>query len=245
MKTALVTGARKGLGFEWCRQLGQKGYRIALTARRKEQAKEAAEILANEGIDVLPYGVDVTSEKELQELARQVQEDFGHLDVLINNAGINSKSRAGEDRELLLKNVALDQLAKEELLNMLDVNALSPILVGRALRPLLARSKEAKVIQIGSWLGSISIKRNGGNYSYAVSKSALNMMNRAFAFDVIEDGIVSVVVNPGWVQTDMGGQKATFTPKESVTSVIEHVLERVGDQDAGEFFNFDGEIHPW
>ena len=102
-----------------------------------------------------------------------------------------------------------------------------------------------KVNNMGSWLGSVSIKNTGGNYSYAVSKSALNMMNRALAFDLLPDEIVSVVVNPGWVQTEMGGNKAQFTTQDSVANLSENVLSKISLSDTGKFFNYDGEEHPW
>ena len=94
-------------------------------------------------------------------------------------------------------------------------------------------------------MSSITIKKDGGNYSYAVSKAALNMMNRAFANDVKPLGITSVVVNPGWVQTDMGGAKAALSPQESISSMIKSVVNKVGLEQSGEFFNYDGAVHPW
>lgn len=245
MKVALVTGASKGLGFEWCRQLGEKGYTVLLTARKLNDAQEASAILKAEGLDVHPLAVDVTKEDELKALAHQLDENFGKLDVLINNAGINSGTRAKGNEELRLKNIVLEVLDPNEVLNMLYVNAIAPILVAKHLKGLLAKSEQAKIIQIGSWLGSIEIKTTGANYSYAVSKSALNMMNRALAFDLKPDGVISVVVNPGWVQTSMGGQKAQFTTEESVQNLIENVLEKVELEDTGKFFNYDGSIHPW
>lgn len=170
---------------------------------------------------------------------------FGKVDLLVNNAGINSGTRAQGDKSLQLKNISIESLDKNEVLSMIDINAISPILLAQTMRALLAKSDHPKIINIGSWLGSISIKQSGGNYSYAVSKSALNMMNRAFAFDVKSENIISVVINPGWVQTDMGGNSAQFTKEQAVSNLISNVVNKITIDDSGKFFNYDGSEHPW
>lgn len=245
MKVALVTGAYRGLGFEWSKQLAQKGFKVILTARKYEKAEKATEELKSNGLDAYPFEMDVTNENQINEAANYINEKFGQLDLLVNNAGINSGTRSNGDPNLKMKNLSLDQLAPEEVLNMVNINAVAPVIVARHLKELLARSENGKIIHIGSWLGSISLKQNGGNYSYAVSKSALNMMNRALAFDLMPHGITSVVVNPGWVQTDMGGNKAKFTSEQSVQNLITNVVEKIKLEDSGKFYNWDGNIHPW
>ncbi|MBL7911404.1 MAG: SDR family NAD(P)-dependent oxidoreductase [Bacteroidia bacterium] len=245
MKIALVTGAYKGLGFEWCRQLGKLGYKVLLTARKTENAIESANILIAEGLEIYPIVMEVTDHAQIGEVVRWVEEKFGKLDLLINNAGINSGTRARGNKELQNKNLSLESLEPNEVLNMININAIAPIIVARHFRYLLAKSESGKIINIGSWLGSISIKKSGGNYSYAVSKSALNMMNKALAYDLAEDNIISVVVNPGWVQTDMGGGKAQFTTEQSVLNLIENVVNKIELNDSGKFLNFDGTEHPW
>ena len=244
MKIALVTGAYKGLGFEWCKQLGKRGYEVILTARNQEQANNAAEILNEEDLIVYPRAMDITNTESIREVVQWAKEMFGRLDVLVNNAGINSGTRAKGDKELQAKNLSLEELDPEEVLNMVRINTIAPIIVAREFSDLLSGSEQGKIIHIGSWLGSVTIKNNGGNYSYAVSKSALNMMNKALAFDLMNKNIISVVVNPGWVSTDMGGSKATFSPEESVNNLIENVLKKMTPELSGAFLNYTGEIHP-
>lgn len=245
MSIALVTGASKGMGLEWCRQLAEAGYEVILTARNPTQAAEAAASLQSEGYTIHPRQLDVCNEAENAALAQWVMERFGKLDLLINNAGINSFTRAKGDENLKLKNLTIEHLDKQEVFALMDINAISPILLANHLRPAFAAAKKPVIINIGSWLGSVSIKNTGGNYTYAVSKSALNMMNRAFANDVRDENIVSVVVNPGWVQTDMGGQKAQFTSQEAVANMIANVVNNVTIADSGRFLNYDGSDHPW
>jgi NAD(P)-dependent dehydrogenase (short-subunit alcohol dehydrogenase family) len=245
MDIAIVTGAYKGLGFEWCKQLARLGYRVVLTARDIEKAQQAAEELKEQGLVVYPRKLDVTFATDAKELFNWCSERFGKVDLIINNAGVNSGTRAKGDKDLEQKNLSIECLDKHEVLSMLDLNSISPILFAQTFRPLLSNSTHPKVINIGSWLGSISMKKSGGNYSYAVSKSALNMMNRAFAFDVVNDNIISVVVNPGWVQTDMGGLSARFSKEEAVSNLIRNVIEKISIQDTARFFNYDGSEHLW
>lgn len=245
MKTALVTGAYKGLGLEWCRQLGKLGYTVILTAREIEKAKVAADTLSKEGLTVIPKPLEVTNESEMTSLAHWIEFNYGHLDVLVNNAGINSATRAKGDKHVMEKNLTLTSLDPNEVLNMIHINAISPVLMAKHFKQVLAKANGAKIINIGSWLGSISEKNTGGNYSYSVSKSALSMMNKILSYDLEHDKITTVVVNPGWVQTDMGGARAGLTPEQSVKSVIEHVLDKITLKDSGLFFNHDGKHHPW
>lgn len=246
MKVALVTGASKGLGLEWSRHLAKEGYQVILTARNLEKAQDATNKLKDEGYSfIYPQKLDTTNTSQILELKDWLSKTFGKMDLLINNAGINSGTRAKGDKTLQQKNLLLENLDTDEVLNMLNVNAIAPIIVARGFRDLLSKGIDPKIINIGSWLGSISLKNNGGNYSYAVSKSALNMMNRALAFDLIESGIISVVVNPGWVQTNMGGERAQFTTEEAVSNIYKNVVQDITIDNTGSFFNYNGFLHPW
>lgn len=243
-KIALVTGASRGMGLEWCAFLAKQGYQTILTASSEEKAKQAAAELHGPRLSVIPYGLDVTKSSDRLALSEFVASKFGKLDLLINNAGVNSRTRAKGDESLLAKNLLLAHLDEQEILAMININAIAPILLARDLLSSLTKSDQAVVLNISSWLSSITIKNNGGNYGYAVSKSALNMMNRAFANDVQPMGVTSIVANPGWIQTEMGGSKAPMTPKNAVQNLF-RIVEHLTPADAGKFFNYNGEEHPW
>lgn len=242
-KIALVTGAYKGLGLEWCRQLGMDGYTIVLTARNMKKALEAAEKLQKEGITIIPKALDNSNEEEIVALALEVKKEFEQLDILINNAGINSKNSG--DEALFMKSFRLENLDTEEVLRHIRINSIAPIIMVKHFRQLLMKSEKPMVVNISSWLGSITKKDFGGHYSYATSKSALNMMNKALALELKQEGIISIVVNPGWVQTDMGGSKAPLTPKQSVRGIIDNVISKLQIDDTGKFFQWDGTEHAW
>lgn len=242
-KTALVTGAYKGLGYEWVRQLAKDGYIVYLTARSLEKAQKAVDQLKNEGLTVIPKSLDVTNENELAQLAEAIESEQGQVDVIINNAGINSKDNP--DKSTFMKSFRLQDLDAQEVLKHIHVNGIAPVLVVKHFRNLLAKAERPVVINISSWLGSITKKDFGGHYGYATSKAALNMMNKALALEIKQMGITSIVLNPGWVQTDMGGGKAPLTPEQSVRSTIDNVLNTITLESTGEFFQWDGSPHPW
>ncbi|MEY3015229.1 MAG: hypothetical protein RIT45_3964 [Pseudomonadota bacterium] len=122
---------------------------------------------------------------------------------------------------------------------MVRVNAVGPLLVTQALVPLLVNAAAPRVLHVSSWLGSIARKRSGGNYGYAASKATLNMLGRTLAFDLLEREIMSVLMNPGWVQTDMGGTRADLTADASVAGMLA-VVAGLGPADAGRFRQWDG-----
>lgn len=244
MKTALVTGAYKGLGLEWCRQLGKDGYQVFLTARRLDKAEQAAELLRREGMTIQPMAVDVSDESQIRDLAAKISEQVGHLDILINNAGINSKD--DPDPAIVAKSSQLETLDADEILRHLRINSVSPILMAKHFRSLLKRAPRPVIVSISSWLGSIGEKTTArGHYAYTTSKAALNMMNRNLAIELSQDGIICLVVNPGWVRTDMGGDGADLSAEQSVRGLLDTAIYPAEMKESGEFFQWDGTKHPW
>jgi NAD(P)-dependent dehydrogenase (short-subunit alcohol dehydrogenase family) len=228
-KTAVVTGAGRGLGLEFARQLVARGFRVLGTVRGAAPALEE--------VGATPLPLDVSDTGSIASLGARVGEHTQRVDLLINNAGINSRGVP-----VAQGNVRFGELEPEGILAMVRVNAIAPVLVAQALAPRLA--PDAKVVSVSSWLGSIANKSSGGNYGYCASKTTLNMLARALAFDLAPRGITSVVVNPGWVSTDMGGAKAKLTPAQSVAGLL-GVIDTLTVADAGKFLQWDGTEHPW
>ena len=243
MKVALVTGAYKGLGFEWCKQLGKIGYKVILTARDFEKAQEAAELLNEQELVIYPKALEVTNENQIQDIADWAREMFGRVDLIVNNAGINPKDYS--DKSRMAKAFYIDNLDAKELMEVIHINSISPLLIVKHFRLLLKQSEQPIVINISSWLGSVSNLTFGGHYGYVGSKNLLNVLNKSMANELKNDSIICVNVNPGWVQTDMGGLKAQFTVEVAVKNLIENVLLKVKIAASGKFLNFDGNIHPW
>lgn len=243
MKIALVTGAYKGLGFEWCRQLGKIGYKVILTARNPASANTAAELLKHEGLDIYPMPLDVKNENQIEEIALWVFEHFGHIDLIVNNAGINPKDYA--DKTKMAKAFYLEALDANEMLDIIHINSIAPLLIVKHFKKLLIKSDHPVVVNISSWLGSVSNLTFGGHYGYVESKNLLNILNKSMANELRQYKIICINVNPGWVKTDMGGQKAQFSPEQAVTNIITNIVLNATINDSGKFFNFDGSEHPW
>ncbi len=225
----VVTGANRGLGLEFCKQLRADGHAVVGSSRGRSQALD--------GTGVHVEKLDIADTESIARFAAAVAERFERVDLLINNAGINSKTAPKGQ-----KNVRLGDLEPQGMLRMIQVNAVGPVLVSQALLPVLGVG--SRVVSISSWLGSIAGKTSGGNYGYCASKATLNMLMRTFAHDVASKDITSVVINPGWVQTKMGGPRAPLTPTESVTGMLSVVAALTPEQN-GSFLQWDGTESAW
>ena len=241
MRRVLITGAGRGLGLEFVRQCLDRGDKVLAGVRHPEKARALQELKTTQGEQLTLVTLDVADTASIEASWQTVRSSYDALDLLINNAGINSMSH---DAGGAAAHSRLGELDPEQINAMFRVNAIDPLMMAQRYLDLLKAGNSPRVVSISSWLGSLTDKTKGGNYSYCASKTALNMLMRTLAFDVIKEGIVAVVVNPGWVQTDMGGSKASLTPKESVQGLLQ-VVDNLTEKDAGRFFNRDGTEHPW
>lgn len=241
----LITGASRGLGLEATRQYLQQGNRVFATCRQPETATDLQEMRAAFPAQLFIVALGVTDAASRSAAFSAVSAHTDAIEVLINNAGVNSRSAEEGDFE---SHFTFGKLEAESILSVINTNAVSYLMMAQQFFPLLKQAAErhgiAKILNTSSWLGSISRKQDGGNYSYSASKATLNMLNRALAFDVKPHNIVSIVANPGWVRTDMGGLRAPLAPEESVAGLL-RLIGRVTLDDAGEFFQWDGSKHDW
>ncbi len=232
-KHCLVTGANRGLGLEFVRQLLARGDRVVATCRHPGKASEL-NALAGEypgRLHVLP--LDIADPKTHARLASElplVSEEAGKLDLLVNNAGVlHSGERFG-------------RVSAEVLDDSFRINAMGPFLLAQALAPLLADG--AKIANISSELGSITDAGRFGTPSYCISKAAQNMATAQLASALRERGIAVVALHPGWVQTEMGGKDATVPAEVSVRGLLE-VIDALDLQGSGRFLDWRGEALPW
>ncbi len=232
MQRILVTGANRGLGLEFTRQLLARGDRVIATCRHPGKALALTGLAAAHPghLHVLP--LDLDKERSIAELARETAALGDMLDVLINNAGaLVSAERYGA-------------IAAKALDESFASNVVGPLLLTQALSPLLEKAKNAKVMNLSSRLGSMSAGNGFGTPSYAISKAALNMATQQLAAALAPRGVCVFCVSPGWVRTDMGGANATATPQEAVTGLLK-VLDAVRIADAGRFIGVDGQTIAW
>jgi NAD(P)-dependent dehydrogenase (short-subunit alcohol dehydrogenase family) len=153
--------------------------------------------------------------------------------LLLNNAG--SIGAGGQN----LGNMDYEGWAK-----VLGSNTLGPMRVSEAFVDHVVRSERKLIVTLTSGMGSIRDNTSGGSIAYRSSKAAVNMVMRSLAIDLAARGVTCVVVNPGWVRTDMGGAHATLTPTESVRTMID-LIETLGPAQSGKFFNYNGREYAW
>ena len=232
--TVLVTGANRGLGLEWVRQLAGRADRLFATCRRPDDADDlrALEDRHPDTIEVL--GLDVTDPAAVDAAAERIGRETGALDLLLNNAGINGGGR--RDR--------FGDVDADTMMDVLRVNTVGPHLVTQAFADLLRAADGATVVNVTSQLGSIARTSGGAWHSYKASKAALNMCTRLQAGALEGDDVIVVAMHPGWVRTDMGGSSARLSTEESVAGMLD-VIAGLSPDDTGRFLAYDGEELPW
>lgn len=228
----LVTGANRGLGLELCRQLLARGDRVVAACRQPGKAT-ALNTLAGEHpgrLHVTP--LDVAEPKSHAALARELPllTDGEPLDLLVNNAGV---LRGGE---------RYGSVQAADLETSFRTHALGPFLLVQALTPQLADG--ARVANISSEIGSISLRQEFRTPSYAIGKAAQNMATSLLAQALAPRGILVVALHPGWVRTDMGTDRATLSPQESARGLLQ-VIGGLQARDSGAFLDWQGQTLPW
>jgi NAD(P)-dependent dehydrogenase (short-subunit alcohol dehydrogenase family) len=221
--TALVTGANRGLGYETARQLAALGHRVVLAARDGAKAEQAAAQIPGEAV---PYELDVSSDESCARLG-----DFEPVDILVNNAGIAA------DRDGSALDVPLATLR-----TVLETNTFGAYRVTQALAPGMRERRYGRIVNVSSGMGQLS-DMYGGYPAYRMSKAALNVLTRVFAFELRDTGVLVNSVCPGWVRTDMGGPSARLSVEEGVETIVWAATLPDGGPTGG-FFRYKEPI-PW
>lgn len=222
MKTAVITGANRGIGLELARQLRERGFAVIAVCRSRSPELDALEVRIEEGIDI-------TDRVGLEDLAARL-EDTG-VDLLVNNAGLLVPSKLATIEDDL-----------DDWRAQYEVNALAPLRVTRALLDRLTDG--GKVVIISSRVGSIADNTSGGAYAYRMSKAAANMAGVTLAHDLAERKIAVGLLHPGYVRTGMTGNQGHVDPDEAAAGLIERIDE-LGMETTGSFHHANGETLPW
>mgnify|MGYP006427297393 CR=1 FL=1 len=229
--TVLISGANRGIGLEFVRQYLDDDWTVIGTTRDMDRA-DKLRTYAKELDGTLHIAkMDLTENSQIEATCKSVSDHVEELDLLINNAGY----LAGKDD--------FEELSVEDLFSSIDVNCLGHFRVTQAFLPLLEEAK-GNVVFITSLMSSIEDNQSGGRYPYRISKTALNMLGRTFAMDYTDEGIYTLLMNPGWVKTDLGNPGAKVEVEDSVAGMRE-VIENLDEDLNGQFVNYKGEIEPW
>jgi NAD(P)-dependent dehydrogenase (short-subunit alcohol dehydrogenase family) len=241
---AFITGANKGLGFATAGQLGRAGVKVLVGARDAEKGETAADLLRKGDIDAEAIQIDVVDMSSVRRAAALVQEQHGHLDILINNAGILPEA-TGADRATGPMDVSMFK-------DTFDTNVFGAVAVTEAFLPLLRSAPAARIVNVSSTMGSLGDQADpqSGYYrmalpAYQTSKAALNSMTIALSKALADTAVKVNAVCPGWVQTDLGGADnkaaAPMTADEGAIIITKMALID-DDGPTGGFFDQSGPV---
>lgn len=202
---ALVTGGNRGIGLEVCRQLARAGLRVILGSRDLARGRDAARLLAGEGLDVSVEQLDVADPESVRACARRLEDAGVHVDVLVNNAGIYPTAGI----------LRVDEAAAEE---ALQVNLLGALRTCQAFVPGMVARGYGRVVNVSSGGGSLTESVPGPG-AYGFSKAGLNALTRMVANSVRGDVKVNAAC-PGWVATDMGGAGAPRSTEQGADTIV-------------------------
>ena len=220
MKTAVITGANRGIGLALAQQLHEKGWDIIAICRSESEEIENIASMVISGIDVTDLG-------QLQQVKSMIGEQ--QIDLLINNAGL-----LGDD--------VLGEIDYDSMREQFEINTLAPLMVTETFLSNLVEG--SKVANITSRMGSIADNDSGGRYGYRASKAAFNAVGKSLAEDLKIRGIAVAQLHPGWVQTRMVNFNGLISTEESAAGLIERI-EALDLSNTGGFWHSNGEQLPW
>ncbi len=219
-KVALITGANKGIGFEVARQIAKAGWTVLAAARNEELGRQAAAKLQAEGLDVHFIYLDLNARETAVAAAETIRNQFGKLDVLINNAGMTSTGD-GPPSKVDIESVE----------SVMRTNFVGTVAVTQAMLPLLQRAGKAQILNVSSELGSVSLQTDPSwkfapvkVLAYCASKAALNMLTVQLAYEFRDGNIAVNSINPGYTATDLNGHSGPQTVEEGAAEIVRIAL---------------------
>jgi NAD(P)-dependent dehydrogenase (short-subunit alcohol dehydrogenase family) len=241
-KVALITGANKGIGLETARQLGKLGVTVVVGSRDLGRGEEAAEVLRGAGVDARALKLDVVNEADRQAAAKYIEQEFGRLDILINNAGVMLDGMGGGNNT--------STTTQRSLHETFETNFFAPVALTQTLLPLLRKSAAGRIVNLSSILGSNTLQATPGSpiydaktFAYDASKAALNSFTIHLAHELKDTKIKVNSAHPGWVKTDMGGEGAMMEIVDGAKTSVE-LATLSADGPTGGYFHM-GKPLPW
>ena len=226
----LVTGANRGLGFEFVKQYAEDSATVFACCRDPAKSEALRKVSDAAGGKVSLHALDVTEPTSIAALGHAF--DGEPVDILINNAGIYGPAKQ-----------SADEMDYEGWARTFAVNSMAPLRIAQAFRASLKRGREKKLITITSGMGSTA-QHDGGYFAYRASKAAVNNVMHGLALAWRSDEITVALIHPGWVKTDMGGPNAALEPHQSIAG-MKKVIAKLKFADSGKFFDYAGKELPW
>ena len=227
MPTTFITGANRGLGFEFAKQYAADGWRVIAACRDPAKAEALSAV---EG-DVQVETMDVDDDASVASLSDKLKDEA--IDLLINNAGIYGP-----------KHLSAEDMDYEAWGRVLRTNTMSPFRVTMAFLQQVRNSDQKIIATLSSKMGSLNENQDGGEYIYRSSKAALNAALKGLSYDLADAGIRIMLMHPGWASTDMGGPSAPLLPADGVAG-LRKVLAGIKDGETGVFYDYNGGELAW
>lgn len=225
----LITGSNRGIGLELVKQYADAGWLVLACCRKPEQAVQLKKLQeSHSNIDI--YALDVCNIEQAEQLKNKLNERT--IDVFINNAGI-----------LGARSNNLNEIDMDEMQTVYQVNAIAPLKMLECFLPLIEKSARKQIVQISSSLASISENHSGGYYAYRASKAAVNMLMKSAAVELVAKEIKVLMLDPGWVKTDMGGPNADIDVETSVLGLRKMI--DTYQHETGIFYRYNGVHMRW
>ena len=246
---ALVTGANQGIGLQIAKDLAARGVTVLVGSRSLERGEAAAREV---GLDAFALQLDVTDQASITSAAERVQNEFGRLDVLVQNAAIsNTRKQPGQSIEEYAKTTRPSNVAIDEMRAVWDTNVFGVLAVYQAMLPILRITPGSRIVNVSSGVGSLTTNSDPAfpyraifGPVYPASKTALNALTVAMAIELEPEGIKVNAVSPGFTRTNLNGYAGTETVEEGAREAVRLAL--LGpDGPTGTFTRWKGETIPW
>lgn len=235
-RIALVTGANKGIGLEIARQLAQAGVNVIIGARDAGRAAAAVKDLAAQGLEAQSLSIDLNDHASIAAAAQAIEVQHGRLDILVNNAGIVDAADGPPSTS-----------AAEAVRRIMDTNFVGTLAVTQAMLPLLRNAPAARIVNLSSSLGSLTVNSDPTSpyydarlIGYNASKAAVNMLTVQLAQELRDTAIVVNSVSPGYVKTDLTGHNGYMTPEEGARLPVQYALLPEDNAVSGKFLEASG-----
>jgi NAD(P)-dependent dehydrogenase (short-subunit alcohol dehydrogenase family) len=244
---ALVTGANKGIGLQIAKDLAEHGFTVLVGSRDLDRGQTAAESV---GADAQAVRLDVTDQASIAAAAQRIRDEFGRLDVLVNNAGIAHSGQPGRSLEEVSQSGRPSVASLDEVRAVFETNVFGVIAVTQAMLPLLREAPAARIVNVSSGSGSLTRNADASNPRralfgavYSPSKTALNAITLAFALELEATGIKVNAAAPGFTATDLNNFEGTRTVQQAAREPVRLAL--LGpDGPTGTFSDENGPL-PW
>lgn len=247
-RVALVTGANQGIGLQIVADLAEAGLTVLLASRNFDRGRAAAQTIKG---DVHPIQLDVTDKASIEAAAAQVEQQFGRLDILVNNAAISRAN--GQESETMADYIQRSRaslISVDEVRTVWETNVFGVLAVTQAFVPLLRKSEAARIVNVSSGLGSLTFNSTPNPYratfnpGYAASKTALNAITLAFAIELEEEGIKVNAVTPGYTATALNNYEGNETVQQGAAEAVRVALLG-SDGPTGTFTGSVNQLYPW